>query len=90
MGDAEALEADVVPREVDAGVIGLALGQEALTQFLEVDARVFVGQIRVGSFQSVYLGFQPEHMSPTERCYCRDYSLLGEPVLASRLYSETA
>ena len=34
MGDAEALEADLVPPEVDIGVIGLTLGQEGLTQSL--------------------------------------------------------
>ena len=97
VGDAEVLrvdavppEADAVPTEADAGRARVMLGQKGLTQSLEANVGVFVGQIRAGSRQSVYPGFQLEHLSPIERYYCRDYSLLGEPVLAPRLYSETA
>ena len=75
MGDAKALEANIVPPEVDARVIGLTLGQEGLTQFLEADVGVFVGQIGAGSCQSVYPGFQSE------------YLLLSREVLLLRLFS---
>ena len=88
--DAEALEADAVPPEVDTMVIGLTLGQEGLTQSLEADIGVFVGQIGAGSCWSVYPGFQPNICFRVERYYCRNYSLLGELVLAPKLYSETA
>ena len=64
----------------------MTLGQKGLTQSLEADAGLFVGQIRARSCQSVYPGFQPKYLSSTERYYYRDYSLLGEPVLAPRLY----
>ena len=57
VGDVEALEADAVPTEVDVGVIGLMLGQKALTQSLGAGAGVFVGQIGVGSCRSVYPEF---------------------------------
>ena len=90
VGDAAGQRVDAVPPEVDAGRARLTLGQKGLTQSLEANVGDFVGQIGAGICRSVYPGFQPKHLSPTERYYCRDYSLLGEPLLAPRLYSETA
>ena len=57
VGDAEALEVDAVPPEADARRARVTLGQKGLTQPLEADAGVFVGQIGARSCQSVYLGF---------------------------------
>ena len=70
VGDAEALRVDAVPLEADAERARVTLGQKGLTQSLEGDTGFFMGQIGVGSCWSVYLGFQPEHLSPTERYYC--------------------
>ena len=90
VGDEEALRADAMPPKADAGRARVMMGQKGLKQSLEADAGVFVGQIGAGSCRSVYPGFQREHPSPTEKYYCRYYSLLGELVLTPKLYYETA
>jgi len=65
VGDVEVLRADTVPPEANAGRARVMLGQKGLTQSLEADAGVFVGQTRAGSCQSVYPGFQPEYLIPS-------------------------
>jgi len=71
-------------------MLGFFVGQIGAKELPKCLSGVSAGVFIRGFSQSVYPGFQPKCLSPKERYYCQDFSLLGEPDLAPRLYYETA
>ena len=67
---------DAEALEADAGVIGLTRGFSW-------------GRLELGAVRVFIQGFSRNICFRVERYYCQDYSLLGEPVLAPKLYSDS-